>query len=235
MAVAEEGWDQPAAHMHAEVEAYFAALGQVASGAAAETALPLLLLSVGQLCAAGARVGALVDVVPVERFEPDAGPDADLETLRAGLHELLGDTGGYGLCQDHRDGVAELAHDLGQGIVRLVVVAGGSGGLTHGPHSTARGKWWARGRVCAMVATHRDGPAAAGRAPRTGGSAGPPGAGAGGDEERGRGAEKMISLQRNDRAPAGAAEPAGRLTATSTTCPPRDRALRGRAGASARP
>lgn len=90
-----DGWDTLAQEMHGEVESYLASIEKVASGGAAEAALPLLLLSVGQLCAAGARLGALVDVVPEKRFEPDSGPDADLERIRDGLHELLGGIDAY--------------------------------------------------------------------------------------------------------------------------------------------
>src|SRR5699024_810577 len=86
----DDGWDDLAEEMHREVETYFASLEEVASGGAAESALPLLLLAVGQLCASGARLGALVDVVPEERFEPDAGPDPDLERVRDGLQLLRG-------------------------------------------------------------------------------------------------------------------------------------------------
>ena len=137
----EEGWDQPAAQMHAEVEAYFAALEQVASGAAAETTLPLLLLSVGQLCAAGARVGALIDVVPVERFEPDTGPDADLEALREGLHELLGGLDDY--C-DLEDPVISTQVVPGSLSADLVAVAAD---LAHGRTHYLAGRvteamWW---------------------------------------------------------------------------------------------
>lgn len=91
----DDGWGELAEQMHAEVSAYFAALHEVASGEAPEAALPVLLLAVGQLCAAGARTGALVDVVPEERFEPDAGPDGDLEEVRARLHTLLGGVDTY--------------------------------------------------------------------------------------------------------------------------------------------
>lgn len=91
----DDGWTALAQEMHREVETYFASLEEVASGEAAESALPLLLLSVGQLCASGARLGAMVDVVPDERFEPDAGPELDLERVRTALHELLGGLDGY--------------------------------------------------------------------------------------------------------------------------------------------
>lgn len=139
--VEEDGWEQPAAQMAAEAEAYLSALQQVASGAAAETALPLLLLSVGQLCAAGARAGALVDVVPVERFEPDAGPDADLEKLREGLHELLGGLDDY--C-DVEDPVISTELAPGSLSADLVAVADD---LFHGREHYLAGRvteamWW---------------------------------------------------------------------------------------------
>lgn len=89
------GWAEIADEMHGEVAAFFVALQKAASGSADEATLPLLLLAVGQLCSAGARLGALVDVVPVERFEPDPGPDADLDSLRERLHGLLGGLDSY--------------------------------------------------------------------------------------------------------------------------------------------
>ncbi|MFX0539683.1 DUF5063 domain-containing protein [Ornithinimicrobium sp. Y1847] len=91
----DQGWDELAREMHQEVAAYFGALREVTSGEAPDSALPVLLLAVGQLCAAGARIGALVDVVPDERFEPDAGPDSDLEEIRERLHDLLGGVDSY--------------------------------------------------------------------------------------------------------------------------------------------
>lgn len=91
----DDGWGDLAEEMHAEVTTYFASLEEVASGQAAESALPLLLLSVGQLCSSGARLGALVDVVPDERFEADPGADTDLERIRGALHDLLGGLDDY--------------------------------------------------------------------------------------------------------------------------------------------
>jgi hypothetical protein len=87
---ADDGWDVLAHEMHLEVAAYLAALDEVASGEAPDAALPVLLLAVGQLCGAGARIGALVDVVPEERFEPDTGSEDDVEELRERLHAMLG-------------------------------------------------------------------------------------------------------------------------------------------------
>ncbi|SDS12753.1 protein of unknown function [Paraoerskovia marina] len=58
---------------------------EVGSGATSGAVIPVLLLAVSDVVAAGARLGAMVDVVPPERFEPDAGDEADLGPLRESL------------------------------------------------------------------------------------------------------------------------------------------------------
>ena len=61
----------------------------VASGAATDAAIPLLLLATSDILSAGARLGAMIDVVPSARFEPDAGEETDLDPLRLGLARVL--------------------------------------------------------------------------------------------------------------------------------------------------
>ncbi|NLF06127.1 MAG: DUF5063 domain-containing protein [Actinomycetales bacterium] len=72
-----------------EARGYLSTVTEVASGSNPEASVPLLLLAVSDMLAAGARLGAMVDVVPVDRFEPDVGPDADLDPLRLGLANML--------------------------------------------------------------------------------------------------------------------------------------------------
>ncbi|QGQ18239.1 DUF5063 domain-containing protein [Cellulomonas sp. JZ18] len=72
-----------------EARSFLATVTEVAAGSAPEASMPLLLLAVSDLLAAGARLGATTDVVPPSRFEPDVGPDADLEPLRANLANLF--------------------------------------------------------------------------------------------------------------------------------------------------
>lgn len=72
-----------------EAGRYLATVTEVAAGTAPDAALALLLLAVTDALAVGARLGAIVDVVPQERFEPDAGPDADLDPLHRGLANAL--------------------------------------------------------------------------------------------------------------------------------------------------
>ena len=72
-----------------DAQAYLDALTEVAAGSAPDTAIPVLLLALSQTSVAGARLGAISDVVPSERFEPDAGPDPDVDPVRAEPGEPL--------------------------------------------------------------------------------------------------------------------------------------------------
>ncbi|WP_432484380.1 DUF5063 domain-containing protein [Kineococcus esterisolvens] len=80
---------QLAAATAVEARDYLDAVTEVASGQLGSTALSVLLLAVSQLQVTGARLGAVADVVPARRFEPDAGPDPDVDPVRAGLANVL--------------------------------------------------------------------------------------------------------------------------------------------------
>jgi hypothetical protein len=73
----------------AEARHFLSTVTEVAAGSNPDVAIPLLLLAVSDVLASGARLGAMVDVVPNERFEPDVGPDTDLDPLRAALENVL--------------------------------------------------------------------------------------------------------------------------------------------------
>jgi hypothetical protein len=106
---------------------YLAAVTEVAAGNHPDTAIPVLMLAVSQILLAGARLGAITDVVPSERFEPDAGPDADIDPVRVGLANLFEGVDEYAdlvdpltsiemvrgsLSNDLADIAAELVHGL---------------------------------------------------------------------------------------------------------------------------
>ena len=55
------------------------AVREVAKGDDPDSAVSFLLLEVSQLLLAGGRLGANEDVVPDERYEPDAGPEPDVD------------------------------------------------------------------------------------------------------------------------------------------------------------
>ncbi len=67
----------------------------VASGIAGDQAIAILLLEVADVLANGARLGAIADVVPEGRFEPDAGVEPDVDRLRANLAEQLAPVDAY--------------------------------------------------------------------------------------------------------------------------------------------
>ncbi len=93
--MAPEELAEVAASTSRHARAFVATVAQVASGRAVDAAIPLLLLATSDLLAAGARLGAMVDVVPSERFEPDCGPDLDLDPLRIALARVLDGLDGY--------------------------------------------------------------------------------------------------------------------------------------------
>ena len=72
-----------------QARTFLSTVTEVSAGTAPEAAFPLLLLAFSELAATGAVLGAIVDVVPDDRFEPDIGPDADLDPLRAALANVL--------------------------------------------------------------------------------------------------------------------------------------------------
>lgn len=77
------------------VEVYLLGLQAISRGEAAGAAVPLLLLEVSQLLLAGARLGAQVDFEAPTRYQPDVGPDPDLDAMRLRLADVLGDIDTY--------------------------------------------------------------------------------------------------------------------------------------------
>lgn len=72
-----------------QTESFLLALREIARTGERATVVPLLLLSVSQLLLAGARLGVQRDFVPSEQYEPDVGPDPDLDRMRDRLARLL--------------------------------------------------------------------------------------------------------------------------------------------------
>jgi Domain of unknown function (DUF5063) len=110
-----------------DAQAFLDSVTEVASGSSPDIAIPVLLLALSQSLLAGARLGAITDVVPSERFEPDAGPDPDVDPVRAGLANLFEGLDEYAdvvdpltngevvrgsLSDDLADVAADLAHGL---------------------------------------------------------------------------------------------------------------------------
>ena len=72
-----------------QVESFLVALQAIARDEDGGRAISLLLLEVSQVLLAGARLGVQSDFTPAEEFQPDAGPDPDLDPMRLRLARLL--------------------------------------------------------------------------------------------------------------------------------------------------
>jgi hypothetical protein len=71
------------------VESYLVALQALSREENAGTVVPLLLVEVSQILFAGARLGAQRDFSPTLEYQPDVGPDPDLDAMRLRLARLL--------------------------------------------------------------------------------------------------------------------------------------------------
>jgi hypothetical protein len=71
------------------VESFLVALQAMSREEDAGTVVPLLLVEVSQVLFAGARLGAQRDFAPTLEYQPDVGPDPDLDAMRLRLARLL--------------------------------------------------------------------------------------------------------------------------------------------------
>ena len=71
------------------VESFLVALQAMSREENAGTVVPLLLVEVSQVLFAGARLGAQRDFAPRLEYQPDVGPDPDLDAMRLRLARLL--------------------------------------------------------------------------------------------------------------------------------------------------
>jgi Domain of unknown function (DUF5063) len=81
--------DSFAVQISDSIESFIVAVTEVAKGDEPDSAVPFLLLEVSQLLLAGGRLGAHEDFVPDERYEPDTGPEADVDDLRERFAVML--------------------------------------------------------------------------------------------------------------------------------------------------
>ncbi|MFG2777602.1 DUF5063 domain-containing protein [Streptomyces prunicolor] len=72
-----------------QVESFLVAVFEVAKGEDPDSAVPFLLLEVSQLLLAGGRLGAHEDILPDERYEPDLGPEPDVDEIRERFAVML--------------------------------------------------------------------------------------------------------------------------------------------------
>jgi hypothetical protein len=132
--------DEFAAQIADQVESFLIALRAVAAEGDAGRSISLLLLEISQILLAGARLGAQVDFTPEEDYQPDVGPDADLDGLRLRLADLFGDIDTYSFVFDPYDPEevdSQLSDDL------TSIASDLENGLRHFRlGNTAEALWW---------------------------------------------------------------------------------------------
>ncbi len=82
------------------VSSFLLALRAIAREADAGRAISLLLLEISQVLLAGARLGVQQDFTPRAEYQPDVGPEADLDGMRLRLAEMLGNVDTYSFVFD---------------------------------------------------------------------------------------------------------------------------------------
>jgi hypothetical protein len=82
------------------VQDFIRAVEAVAAGGLHDTAISVLLIHTAELAARGARLGAVTDVVPEGRYEPDNGQEPEVDDLRLRLAEVFAHADHYHTVDD---------------------------------------------------------------------------------------------------------------------------------------
>lgn len=82
------------------VSSFLLALREIAREADGGRAISLLLLEISQVLLAGARLGVQQDFQPRLEFQPDVGPEADVDDLRLRLADMLDNVDTYAFVFD---------------------------------------------------------------------------------------------------------------------------------------
>ncbi|WP_424212977.1 DUF5063 domain-containing protein [Streptomyces sp. BI20] len=134
--------DDFAASVADQIESFLVAVTEVAKGEDPDSAVPFLLLEVSQLLLAGGRLGAYEDVVPEDRWEPDVGPEPDVDELRERFALMLDPVDVYSEVFDpYEPRKAPVAHRISDDLADVVA------DLRHGLAHYRQGRvtealWW---------------------------------------------------------------------------------------------
>ncbi|HET7385567.1 MAG TPA: DUF5063 domain-containing protein [Nocardioidaceae bacterium] len=126
-----------------QVESFLLALQAIARGdATGGRAVSLLLLEVSQVLLAGGRLGVHTDFTPAEKYEPDAGPDPDVDAMRLRLAVLLESVDAYSEVFDPYVDPPEMVSSLLSDDLTSIATA-----LAHGMRHYRAGRvsealWW---------------------------------------------------------------------------------------------
>jgi hypothetical protein len=126
-----------------QVESFLIALRAISRGDAdGSIAISLLLLEVSQVLLAGGRLGVHSDFTPADEYEPDAGPEDDLDAMRLRLAVLLESVDAYSEVFDPYVDPPELVSSLLSDDLASIATA-----LAHGLRHYRAGRvsealWW---------------------------------------------------------------------------------------------
>jgi len=126
-----------------QVESFLLALRAIARGdASGGEAISLLLLEISQVLLAGGRLGVHEDFMPADEYEPDSGPDPDLDAMRLHLAVLLEEVDAFTVVFDPYVDPPELTSSLLSDDLTSIAAA-----LAHGLRHFRAGRisealWW---------------------------------------------------------------------------------------------
>ena len=83
-----------------QVASFLLALRAIAEENDGGRAISLLLLEISQVLLAGARLGAQRDFTPIQEYQPDVGPEPDLDRMRLRLADMLDNVDTYSFVFD---------------------------------------------------------------------------------------------------------------------------------------
>ena len=98
-----------------QVESFLVALQAISREPDGGRAISLLLLEISQVLLAGARLGVQADFTPRQEYQPDVGPDPDLDAMRLRLARMLDNVDTYTFVFDMYDPelvTSQLSDDL---------------------------------------------------------------------------------------------------------------------------
>ena len=126
-----------------QVESFLLALQAIARGeTTGGRAVSLLLLEVSQVLLAGGRLGVHTDFTPVEKYEPDAGPDPDLDAMRLRLAVLLEGVDAYSEVFDPYVDPPEMVSSLLSDDLTSIASALAHGLRHHRAGRVSEALWW---------------------------------------------------------------------------------------------
>jgi hypothetical protein len=126
-----------------QVESFLIAVRSIARGeATGGEAISLLLLVVSQVLLAGGRLGVQEDFLPADEYEPDPGPDPDLDEMRHRLAVLLEGVDAYTEVFDPYVDPPELVSSLLSDELTSIASALAHGLRHHKAGRVAEALWW---------------------------------------------------------------------------------------------